>query len=188
MDALREYLDGMIRLDEDEFRAFTARFSEIGLQKNEHFAKAGEFPTRLGFLLQGVMRAYFRDPSGHEYNKTFFTPPGFVAAYSSLTTKQENLIGIQCLTDCRLLWADFAQITSLYGTYPKIESLARKLAERKFALKEKREIELVILDARARYDIFKREHPQLENQIKQYHIASYLGISPTQLSRIRSKP
>jgi hypothetical protein len=53
--------------------------------------------------------------------------------------------------------------------------------------KEKREIELVTLEAKERYAIFQQEHPQLEQLIPQYHIASYLGVSPTQLSRIRAQ-
>ena len=53
--------------------------------------------------------------------------------------------------------------------------------------KEKREIELVTMEAKDRYVIFQEEHPQIEQLIPQYHIASYLGISPTQLSRIRGQ-
>jgi hypothetical protein len=75
----------------------------------------------------------------------------------------------------------------LYDKYPKIERLARILAEYFFVRKEKREIELVTLEAKERYAIFQKEHPKLEQRIPQYHIASYLGITPTQLSRIRSK-
>jgi hypothetical protein len=58
-------------------------------------------------------------------------------------------------------------------------------AESFFLHKEKREIELVLLRADERYRIFKEEYPTLENLISQYHVASYLGITPTQLSRIR---
>lgn len=133
------------------------------------------------------MRAFFRNKLGNEYNKTFFTPSSFVAAYSSITTTQKNLINIQCLTNCTLFVADFKQLTSLYKDYPKFESLARIMAEYKFSIKEKREIELVTLEATERYEIFKKEHPNLENLINQYHIASYLGITPTQLSRIRAQ-
>ena len=184
---MKSYLRGFVQFTDGELHAFTSLFREERLTKNDHFAQAGEYADQLGFLAEGVMRAYFRNKSGHEYNKTFFAPPSFVAPYVSLTTKQKNLINIQCLTHCRLFLADFGSIEQLYGTYPKVESLARKLAEHKFALKEKREIELVTLEAVQRYEIFKREHPGLENQISQYHIASYLGVSPTQLSRIRAK-
>jgi len=187
MEELKAYLRKLIHFTDEEAEIFTSLFSEVQLKKHDYFAQEGEYASKLAFLSKGVMRAFFRNNSGNEYNKTFFTPSNFVAAYSSVTTKQKNLINIQCLTDCWLLIADFEKITSLYKVFPKVESLARILAEYKFAIKEKREIELVTLEAKERYDIFKNEHPGLENQISQYHIASYLGISATQLSRIRAK-
>ncbi|MGE4347904.1 MAG: Crp/Fnr family transcriptional regulator, partial [Flavobacteriaceae bacterium] len=63
----------------------------------------------------------------------------------------------------------------------------RKLAEQFFVHKEQREVNIVMLDADKRYLIFQQEFPFLEQLIPQYHIASYLGITPTQLSRIRRK-
>ncbi|MFT5823362.1 MAG: CRP-like cAMP-binding protein [Crocinitomix sp.] len=187
MNELKIHLEKLIHFTESEMEIFTSLFSQVQLKKKDYFAEAGEFSSNLGFLSTGVMRAFFRNKSGNEYSKTFFTPSNFVAAYSAITTKQKNLINIQCLTDCTLFIADFRQLTSLYKKYPKFESLARIMAEHKFAIKEKREIELVTLEATGRYEIFKKEHPNLENLINQYHIASYLGITPTQLSRIRAK-
>lgn len=187
MNALKAYLKTFIHFTENEMDVFTSLFSEIQLKKNEYFANEGEFSSKLAFISTGVMRAFFRNKLGNEYNKTFFTPSSFVAAYSSITTTQKNLINIQCLTNCTLFVADFKQLTSLYKDYPKFESLARIMAEYKFSIKEKREIELVTLEATERYEIFKKEHPNLENLINQYHIASYLGITPTQLSRIRAQ-
>ena len=187
MDELKAYLEKIVHFSESEMEIFISLFSEVQLKKHDYFANEGEYSSKLAFLSKGVMRAFFRNKSGNEYNKTFFTPSSFVGAYSSITSGEKNLINIQCLTDCTLLVTDFNKITSLYRDYPKIESLARLFAEYKFAIKEKREIELVTLEASERYKIFKKEHPNLENQINQYHIASYLGITPTQLSRIRAK-
>lgn len=187
MDEFKIYINKFVHFTESEMEVFTSLFSEVQLKKKSYFSKEGDYPSKLAFVSKGVMRAFFRNNFGKEYNKTFFVPSSFVAAYSSITTHQKNLINIQCLTDCTLLVADFNKITSLYKEFPRIESLARILAEYKFAIKEKREIELVTLDASERYEIFKKEHPNLENLINQYHIASYLGISPTQLSRIRAK-
>lgn len=187
MNELKIYLEQLIHFTENEMEILTSLFSEIKFKKNDYFAKEGEYSSKLAFITKGIIRAFFRNKSGNEYNKTFFTASSFIAAYSSITTKKENLINLQCLTDCTLLVADFEKITSLYNDYPKIERLARILAEYKFAIKEKREIELVTLEARERYEIFKSEHPNLENLVNQYHIASYLGITPTQLSRIRAK-
>jgi hypothetical protein len=65
--------------------------------------------------------------------------------------------------------------------------LGRKIAEFYFLEKEQKELEMGLLEADQRYDIFRDRFPHLESLIAQYHIASYLGISPTQLSRIRNK-
>ncbi len=187
MNELKIYLARLVTLTESEMKIFVSLFSEQNLKKNEYVAKEGEYSTKLAFLNKGVIRAFYRNNEGNEYNKTFFTNSNFVAAYSSLVTGHKNLINIQCLTNCTLLVADFGKITKLYDTYPKIERLARILSEQFFVKKEKREIELVTLEALERYEIFQKEHPNLENIIPQYHIASYLGVTATQLSRIRAK-
>jgi len=187
MTDLKSYLNQIVPFTESEMELFISLFSEKQFLKNDYFAVEGEYSTKLAFMSSGVVRAFYRNPQGNEYNKTFFSKKGFVAPYSSLVTNQKNVINLQCLTNCTFYVADFAKIKNLYDTHPKIERLARILAEHYFVSKEKREIELVMLDGKERYEIFKIEHPNLENLIPQYHIASYLGITPTQLSRIRAK-
>lgn len=187
MNELKAYIKQLLPLSENEQEVFVTLFREKQLRKNDFFAKEGEFSTELGFITKGVLRAFYRNKEGDEYNKTFFTENNFVGAYSSLVTRQQNLIHIQCLTDCSFLSAKFGEITKLYDHYPKIERLSRILAEHFFVIKEKREIEMVMLDAREKYRLFQEKYPSLENLIPQYHIASYLGVTPTQLSRIRAK-
>lgn len=187
MNDLNTYLNGLVNFSASEMEILLALFSEKRLGKGEYLAKKGEYSTKLAFITKGVMRAFYRSKDGSEYNKTFFIKPNFVGAYSSLVTGDKSLIYIQCLTDCTLQISNYREITNLYDVYPKVERLARKIAEDKFVKKEKREIELVTLDASERYEIFRMEYPGLENLIPQYHIAYYLGITPTQLSRIRAK-
>ncbi|MBU0558017.1 MAG: Crp/Fnr family transcriptional regulator [Bacteroidota bacterium] len=187
MNELKKYLISLIHFTESEMELFVSLFSEKQLNKNEYFANEGEYSTKFAFILTGVFRAFYRNNEGSEYNKTFFTNSNFVGAYSSLLTGNKNLINIQCLLNCTILEANYKSMVKLYDSTPKIERLSRILAEQYFVIKEKREIELVMLDASQRYELFKKEHPTLENKISQYHIASYLGVSPTQLSRIRAK-
>ena len=91
------------------------------------------------------------------------------------------------LTDCVIYRCDYKSLTSLYDECPDLERFARKIAEYYFLEKEKKEIEIVLLDASQRYILFKKEYPTLEQLITQFHIASYLGVSATQLSRIRKQ-
>ena len=134
---------------------------------------------------RGIIRAFYRSNEAVEYNKHFFVNPCFIGGYASLITGAPNQIIQQALTDCSVQVASFAAIQNLYPTCSDLERGARILAERFFVHKEQREIEIVLLNADKRYQIFQKDFPQLEQQIPQYHIASYLGITPTQLSRIR---
>jgi len=110
-----------------------------------------------------------------------------MGAFSSLVTGQVNHVHIQALTECELFVADYGALTRLYDAHPDWERFARKLAEGYFVVKEQRELELALLDARARYKRFQEEYPGLEQLISQYQVASYLGVTPTQLSRIRAR-
>ena len=73
----------------------------------------------------------------------------------------------------------------MYKKHHQLDTLGRKIAEFYFLEKEQKEIEMALLDADKRYLLMREKFPHIENEIPQYHIASYLGISPTQLSRIR---
>src|SRR5690606_38795116 len=184
---LEETLKKIIPFDPEPLGQLVSKFSETDLRKGSPFAKKGEYSKQIAIVKSGWLRAYYRKENGEQYNKTFFTEGSFVGAYSSLVTGTKNLIDIDCLTDCKLWVASYENITGLYDRYPQTERLARILAERFVVNKEKREIELATLDAKERYAIFLQEYPGLDQLIPQYHIASYLGVSPTQLSRIRAQ-
>lgn len=187
MERLRKYISQYLALSEESWSVFYKLFSEVNLRKGVYFATEGKQAYEIGFLTNGVMRAFYRSKDGQEYNKTFFTDNEFLGAYTSLITGTPNKINIQALTDCTLLVADYKCIVSLFDKYRQIETLARLISEYFYIYKEKREIELVLMQADERYEVFKQEYPDLENIIPQYHIASYLGITPTQLSRIRAR-
>lgn len=187
MEELTNRLKTIFQLKDDELKALLNLFSAEQFDKHQYFAKNGTYAQQMAFVGEGILRAYFQNDKGEEYNKTFFKKGDFLGAYSSLVSGRVNLIDIQCLTNCVLYTASYPSFVQLFDTYPKIERIARITAEQFFVNKEKREIELVTLEAKDRYRIFQEEHPGLELLIPQYHIASYLGVSPTQLSRIRAQ-
>ena len=166
-------------------------FKPLSLKKGELFVKEGEYAQQIGFLKTGIVRAFFLNEKGKEYTKQFFTELSIIGAYSSLITKQPNKIAQQALTDCEILVANFNEIEKLYAKFHDLERLGRKIAELYFLEKEQKEIEMALLDGKKRYVLMRKKFPTIETIVPQYHIASYLGISGTQLSRIRrnlSKP
>lgn len=187
MKDLYNYLNTISPIQENTWNEVKILFTEHSLKKGAFFLKEGEVAKNFGFLKQGVIRAFYRSTKGVEYNKHFFTKNNMVGGYSSLVSQLPNTINQQAITDCDLLIANYTKLTDLLDKHQDLERLLRKIAEHYFVDKEKREVEIVLLEANKRYAIFQREFPQLEQIIPQYHIASYLGITPTQLSRIRAK-
>ena len=187
MDELKDYFNAISKFEEATWNKISPYFKEEKLLKNKYFAKENKTARKIAFLKTGVVRAFFINQEGKDYNKQFFVGQSIIGAYSSLLTGNVNLIAQQALTDCIIYTCDYALLTTLYKEYPDIERFARKIAEYYFLVKEKKEIEIVLLDASQRYILFKKEFPTLEQLIPQFHIASYLGISATQLSRIRKQ-
>ena len=187
MKEFLEYLNGISPINHSTFEELQKCFKPLQLCKNEFFIEAGEYANQIGFLKSGIVRAYFLNPEGKEYNKQFFVGPSIIGAYSSLLTKQPNKIAQQALSDCEILVGDFFELEKRYDKFHDLERLGRKIAEFYFLEKEQKELELALLDADKRYLIMRERFPTIESIVPQYHIASYLGISPTQLSRIRKK-
>ena len=187
MKEFQTYLNNISPIKKETFEELQKHFKVVQLRKNEFFVREGEFAQQIGFLKAGIIRAFFQNREGKEYSKQFFVAPSMVGAYSSLLTKQQNQIAQQALTDCEILVADFTKIEALYAKYHDMERLGRKIAEYYFLEKEQKEIEMALLDADKRYLILRERFPTIELHIPQYYIASYLGISATQLSRIRKK-
>ena len=187
MTDLKTFFNALAPVSPENIEKLESLFSPKVLKKGEYFINEGQLAKEIAFLESGIVRAFYRNAEGQEYNKHLFVNPCFIGGYASLITKQPNQIIQEALTDCRIIVARYEEIQKLYETCTDLEHAARVLAEQFFVQKEQREIEIVLLDAEKRYEIFQKNFPKLELQIPQYHIASYLGITPTQLSRIRKK-
>ena len=187
MIEIYNYLNSISPIQKDTWNKVRKLFSETTLKKGEYFIHDGDMAKKIGYVFNGVIRAFYRNSEGAEYNKHFFTVNSLAGGYSSLITKTPNTINQQALTDCIIFTANYEDMVNLYESNRDLETFSRKLAELYFVHKEQREVDIVMLDADKRYAIFQKEFPNLEQLIPQYHIASYLGITPTQLSRIRRK-
>lgn len=185
MDSLKLFLDTFYPLRQKTWKMLMPLFSTKELKKGDYFSREGQIAKELAFLNTGIVRAFYTTEMGQEYTKRFFTSPCIIGSYSSLITEKPSLYSQQALTPCTIFVANYTQVSELYDSHSDLERLARKFAENYFVFNEIKELEVVLLDATERYLQFKKEYQNLEEIIPQYHIASYLGISPTQLSRIR---
>jgi CRP-like cAMP-binding protein len=157
------------------------------LRRGEYVLRAGETPRSLAFVESGLLRLYYLDADGREFTKSFCTEGEVVAAYSALLLGRPSRLFIEALEDSRLLVADYHAYQELAAGHPCWAAVSQHRAEALFIKKEQREAALLLDDAETRYRQFLADHPGLEARVRQHHIASYLGITPVALSRIRAR-
>lgn len=167
---------------------FRELFHPAELSKGDYFVQEGDRNDQVAFILEGALRAYYLDKNGTFYNKTFFVENTFAASLASILQHIPSYLNFDALLDTRMLVANYYRIEALFPQHRCLETGVRKLIEYEWVIKkEQRELRLVLNNATERYLYFREEYPGLENKIPQYHIASHLGITPIQLSRIRAK-
>jgi len=155
------------------------------LEKKNYFSKEGQSTRDLGFIFNGILRIFYLNDKGEEWNKHFLRENDFVA--SSISPEKKSITNIQALTKATILCIPYSEIVRISKTYNEISSFIQELTFSYLEQKQDREISLLSEGAMNNYLSLKKSYPDLENKIQHYHIASYLGITPTQLSRLRKK-
>lgn len=183
--ALVGYLSAIYPLEPGTWAALEPLFHTMRVAKGVHLVPAGRPATRLGLLEAGWVRAYYVSADGTEYSKYLFHGPALVGDYASLLTGEPVRTPQQALSDCVVHLADWPGVQRLFEPHRDLERLARRFAELLYLENERRELELVTLPATERLRLLFERHPTIERDLPKYQIAAHLGITPTQLSRIR---
>jgi CRP-like cAMP-binding protein len=185
--ALKTVIQHMVSPPDNEWLRFELQFHPRVINAGDYFIRAGEASEYIGFINAGLVRFFYQTSRGSEFNKSFSHENQFMGAYSAFLTKSPARFNIQALEECNILVARINNIINLFDRHPCWEKLGRILAEQLYIKKEQREAEFLLDDAETRYHTFLKQYPELEDRLTQYHIASYLGITPVALSRIRKK-
>jgi CRP-like cAMP-binding protein len=183
--AMVGYLSAINPLEPDTWAALEPLFQAVRVAKGAHLVSAGRPSTRLGLLEAGWVRAYYVSADGTEYSKYLFHGPALVGDYASLLTGEPVRTPQQALSDCIVHLADWPRVQRLFDQHRDLERLARRFAELLYLENERRELELVTLPATERLRLLLERHATIEQDLPKYQIAAHLGITPTQLSRIR---
>lgn len=157
------------------------------LKKNANFIMAGQTPRKFGFIIKGLVRYFYIDNEGREFTKAFLGDNSFIGSYTAMKNQTQSFYSVQALAQTEIFELNFEQWEKLKNANEIWNKLLIALLEKGYSIKEKRERELLLLDAENRYKIFREDFHMYETDIKQHLIASYIGITPIALSRIRKK-
>ncbi len=185
---LREVMSGYYPLSDETWQALTEICHYRQVTRQTQICRVGEVPRSFAFVCQGLFRVFVLDEKGNEFNKNFFQEGRFPGAMTALLRQEPSLHSIEALEDSTIIEINFQAFRDLLYRSEDLKLFHIHYLERHWLLdKDTREIRLVQQDAAERYQAFQREYPELLTRLPQYHIASHLGVTPTQLSRIRKK-
>ncbi|MBQ0735569.1 Crp/Fnr family transcriptional regulator [Aquimarina celericrescens] len=182
-----DYLSSIVKLDDTAKDKFLSIYKQEHLNKYEHFIEVNTGKAKLAFLKKGILRAYRISAEGEEITTRFFVAPCFVFDFVSFRKEVSSKINIQSLTSVELQTAyvdDFLKIRNCNNVLGKIHL---RLLEELCYFHKVRETSLMLDSATERYLDFINTYKELSERIPQHYIASYLGIKPQSLSRIRKK-
>ena len=168
----------------DLMNKFVAVSSEITLKKNDILIRIGDKNSYIFFVVSGILRDYYIDDDGNDVTR-FFSYEGGLCGGESLISNEPSAICTEALEDCILLRCSVSDFTEIIVNNSEATKAYIWLLESSLAYKIHRENSFLIKSAAERYIDFKRENPDIEKRVNQKYIASYLGITPVSLSRIR---
>lgn len=168
-----------------------SRLLELGelraLEKQEFWCQPPAPVAHFGIVLSGLLRHFYVDAKGRESVKAFPGPGELSAPYAELIQRKPSRTFIQALAPTRLLTFEVARFEALADDSLELQRLARRFLEQHFVAKEQREYEFLQLSAEERYVQFCARRPEHLSHIPQHQVASYIGITPVALSRIRAR-
>jgi len=168
-------------------REIADNFETISICKNDFLLKQRKICNEYFFLEKGVMRAYTFDTKGNEVTTNFYGRNSIVfevASYIKRTPSQEN---IQALTDCSGWKGNYTNLQDLFHTIPEFRGFVREVLVNNFIGLKERTLSMINLTADKRYEILLKSRKEIIQNVSIKHIASYLGITDTSLSRIRKE-
>lgn len=176
-----------LSLDDDNISLLDSIFKEKEIKKNEFFLKQGDKSTEVALVLNGVFRSFYIDDKGNDVTKYFYDEESVLFSYAAYLTGKESSYYIQAVEDSRILCAKISDFEDVVKDNYNLLFLYKKLLDEVIVMKEEHACSFKLLNSVQRYEQFKRMYPDLEKRVKQHHLASYLGITPVSLSRIRNK-
>lgn len=177
---------GKMGFHEKELDPFLSKLKTRQFKSNETIISNGQVENYLSFIDQGIVR-YYVVANDKEITIDFAFKNSFYCAYDSFYSRTKTEIYIEALTDCQLYSIAYQDLQHLYNTCEITKKLGRLATEYLLAKKVKREINLLTKTPQERYEELLHEQPKYILQIPLKFIASYLGIVPETLSRIRKR-
>ena len=181
-DIFRQFTD----FDDSELAIVIPFFEHKKIGKKTILLHPGEISNEVYYIIKGCVRL-FCEKDGAELSTYFFTENMFAGSYDSFIARRPSKVAIETLEECEVLVLTHQSQEKLYNVFPKMNEFIRKSIEARFVLLHDLFISYLLNSPEERYLQLLKERPELLKRIPQHQIASFLGITPVSLSRIRNR-
>ena len=185
MEDLIKKIKGKINLSTDAEEYLYSISKKKVIPKGSILIREGQTVNKIYFVLGGCLRSYCTDKNGKEHTLQFAIKNWWISDYIAIHNNELATLNIETLTESTVIEFNAAEINGILSKFPEYEPFQRYILERHVVSLNKRILNQLQLTAAERYDLFVQQHPNIEQSTRNYHIASYLGITQESLSRIR---
>lgn len=183
---LRQFITGVVDATDDEWKAHRDGLTRRFLRKGEFLVSEGQVVNNVSFINRGSFRV-FKTMNGQDLTKHFFFTNEYATEYISFLTRKPSDIAVKALEDAELIELHYDKVQALYEQYPVWQKYGRLMAEHLFIKLAERTHRLLYHTPEENYLYLIESRPDIIERIPQQYIASYLGIQPESLSRIRKR-
>ena len=188
LQALKQRINAYSPISDESWNKIENICTIKEFSKGETLLYLGDVADEHYFIGKGLLRAYFSDIEGNIYNKNLFLENSFAGSTVSLLQNTPSEFCLEALEETTLIVMPYKVYRTLINECVDLKYFYIAYLEQNWVIeKECIEVALVLEDATQRYLSYLDKYPNIENRVAQHHIASHLGITPTQLSRIRKK-
>jgi CRP-like cAMP-binding protein len=171
----------------EEQQQIVSAFRPVGFDRGAFLLTEGQTENRYWIMEQGWARSFVTDPGGRDISIQFFSAGDVVIDWSSFFLRQPTRENIQALSDCQTWQLDFDTFQILFHQIPAFREQGRARLVGSFFAHKRHHISVLADPAKDRYVEFLQSRPDVLNHVPLKHIATYLGITDTSLSRIRKE-
>lgn len=176
-----------IALDEADEKQFASIVKTTRVKRRQFIVQPNFVCTHQSYVVKGAFRSYFVNDSGVEHTIQFAIEDWFISDFNSYVTQCPASLFVEALEDSVINQITHQDVESLCDTNPKFERFFRLVAQKSFVFSQKRVLSNLGKTAEERYVEFFNLYPSIVQRVPQYALASYLGMSPEFLSKIRKR-
>lgn len=187
MENIVKHFDKYLRLDDTEKEALTSRLTVRKIKRKQYILQEGDTCKYFTYVVEGCFKMYGVDKSGTEYNLLFAAEDDWITDIDSLHKERPSKLFIEAIEPSVVLQISKGDLWYLYTNYPKFDRNFRVIIEDKYIELQNRLLQTFSSTAYERYESFLEQYPKLANRLPNTQIASFLGITPEFLSKIRNE-